>query len=110
MPLGPASVRREVTGSTQKVVADLSALVEETLSVSGMLLTKAFGRQDRAPYAALYTTLGCPFTCTFCCIQAPFKAGEAAAARRAMQNHLQNSHDRFAAALVETTTPTRRAA
>jgi DNA-binding FadR family transcriptional regulator len=37
-------------------------------------------------------------------------AGEAAAARRAMQNHLQNSHDRFAAALVETTTPTRRAA
>jgi DNA-binding FadR family transcriptional regulator len=37
-------------------------------------------------------------------------AGEAAAARRAMQSHLQNSHDRFAAALVETTTPARRAA
>jgi DNA-binding FadR family transcriptional regulator len=36
-------------------------------------------------------------------------AGEVAAARRAMQSHLQNSHDRFAAALVETT-PTRRAA
>ncbi|MGI9253512.1 MAG: ABC transporter ATP-binding protein, partial [Thermomicrobiales bacterium] len=40
--------RREVTSSTQKVVADLTAVVEETLSVSGMLLTKAFGRQDRA--------------------------------------------------------------
>lgn len=40
-------VRREVTTSTQKVVADLTALVEETLSVSGMLLTKAFGRQAR---------------------------------------------------------------
>ncbi len=38
-----------------------------------------FGRESREPYAALYTTLGCPFTCTFCCIQAPFKAGEAAA-------------------------------
>jgi ATP-binding cassette, subfamily B, bacterial len=40
-------VRREVTTSTQRVIADLTALVEETLSVSGMLLTKAFGRQER---------------------------------------------------------------
>ncbi|MFM9105418.1 MAG: ABC transporter ATP-binding protein, partial [Chloroflexota bacterium] len=40
-------VRRAVTTSTQKVVADITALVEETLSVSGMLLTKAFGRQSR---------------------------------------------------------------
>lgn len=38
-----------------------------------------FGRPGREPYAALYTTLGCPFACTFCCIQAPFKSGEAAA-------------------------------
>ena len=38
-----------------------------------------FGRPSRQPYAALYTTLGCPFACTFCCIQAPFKSGEAAA-------------------------------
>src|SRR5690606_7739421 len=36
-----------------------------------------FGGRPRQPYAALYTTLGCPFTCTFCCIQAPFKSGEA---------------------------------
>lgn len=34
--------------------------------------------QHRQPYAALYTTLGCPFHCSFCCIQAPFKRGEAA--------------------------------
>jgi radical SAM superfamily enzyme YgiQ (UPF0313 family) len=37
------------------------------------------GGRPRQPYAALYTTLGCPFTCAFCCIQAPFKSGEAAA-------------------------------
>ncbi|MDH4078508.1 MAG: B12-binding domain-containing radical SAM protein [Nitrospira sp.] len=30
----------------------------------------------RQPYAAIYTTLGCPFHCSFCCIQAPFKRGE----------------------------------
>lgn len=33
---------------------------------------------SRQPYAAIYTTLGCPFHCSFCCIQAPFKRGEAA--------------------------------
>jgi radical SAM superfamily enzyme YgiQ (UPF0313 family) len=35
-----------------------------------------FGHLDREPYAAVYTTLGCPYKCSFCCIQAPFKAGE----------------------------------
>lgn len=30
----------------------------------------------RSPYAAMYTTLGCPYHCTFCCIQAPFRDGE----------------------------------
>src|SRR6201987_71595 len=37
------------------------------------------GGRERQPYAALYTTLGCPYHCSFCCIQAPFKAGERAA-------------------------------
>jgi anaerobic magnesium-protoporphyrin IX monomethyl ester cyclase len=32
-----------------------------------------FGRLDRRqPYASIYTSLGCPFKCTFCCINAPF--------------------------------------
>ena len=37
-----------------------------------------FGDLEREPYAAIYTTLGCPYHCSFCCIQAPFKAGEQA--------------------------------
>src|SRR3954447_8142805 len=37
--------RREVAASTQKTLADLTAVTEETLSVSGILLSKAFGRQ-----------------------------------------------------------------
>jgi radical SAM superfamily enzyme YgiQ (UPF0313 family) len=35
-----------------------------------------FGGIERQPYACLYTTLGCPYHCSFCCIQAPFKTGE----------------------------------
>lgn len=34
--------------------------------------------ENREPYAALYTTLGCPYHCAYCCIQAPFKGGEKA--------------------------------
>jgi ATP-binding cassette subfamily B protein len=37
--------RREVTTSTAKTYADLTAVTEETLSVSGILLSKSFGRQ-----------------------------------------------------------------
>lgn len=34
-----------------------------------------FGDLQRQPYAAIYTTLGCPYHCSFCCIQAPFREG-----------------------------------
>lgn len=28
--------------------------------------------EHRMPYGAIYTSLGCPFNCSFCCINAPF--------------------------------------
>lgn len=32
--------------------------------------------ENRTPYGAIYTSLGCPYSCVFCCINAPFgKAG-----------------------------------
>mgnify|MGYP001216251254 CR=1 FL=1 len=39
------NIRREISKNTQRTMADMSALTQETLSVSGVLLTKAFGRQ-----------------------------------------------------------------
>jgi ATP-binding cassette, subfamily B, bacterial len=37
--------RRDVATNTQRTLADLTAVSEETLSVSGILLSKSFGRQ-----------------------------------------------------------------
>ena len=28
--------------------------------------------EERSPYASIHTSLGCPFKCSFCCINAPF--------------------------------------
>jgi ATP-binding cassette subfamily B protein len=39
-------VRREVSTETQKSLAEMTALTEETLSVSGILLAKTFGQQQ----------------------------------------------------------------
>ena len=35
-----------------------------------------FGESSRQPYGAMYTTLGCPYHCSYCCIQSPFRTGE----------------------------------
>ena len=40
--------RRRLSGQTQESLAELSALTEETLSVSGVLLTKVFDRRNDA--------------------------------------------------------------
>ena len=52
-------VRRQVSGETQKQLAEMSAVTEETLSVSGILLGKTFGAQERsvARYSALNLNL-----------------------------------------------------
>ena len=42
--------------------------------------------RERQPYAALYTTLGCPYHCSFCCIQAPFRAAKQAGGLREPTN------------------------
>jgi ATP-binding cassette subfamily B protein len=39
-------VRRSISTETQESLADVSAITEETLSVSGILLTKTFGQQE----------------------------------------------------------------
>jgi len=41
-------IRREVSTETQEALADLTSTTQETLSVSGMLLTKTFGQQEAA--------------------------------------------------------------
>ena len=40
-------IRRQITGETQGTLAEMSAITQESLSVSGVLLAKVFGRQDR---------------------------------------------------------------
>ena len=40
-------VRRDLTGQTQTALSEMSAITQESLSVSGVLLAKVFGRQDR---------------------------------------------------------------
>ncbi|MDI3339986.1 MAG: ABC transporter ATP-binding protein [Sphaerobacter sp.] len=42
------ALRREISTATQRSLADLTAITQETLSVSGVLLTKTFGRQQEA--------------------------------------------------------------
>jgi len=41
-------VRRTTSKETQESMASLTAMMQETLSVSGILLTKTFGRQKYA--------------------------------------------------------------
>lgn len=61
-----------------------------------------FGGLPRQPYASIYTTLGCPYKCTFCCIQAPFKSGEEAAGRSATSNSYRRWSPQAVIAQIDT--------
>ena len=58
--------------------ADMPGIAWDLLPMTGYRAHNwhCFGDLQRQPYAAIYTTLGCPYKCSFCCIQAPFKSGE----------------------------------
>ena len=61
-----------------------------------------FGGLDRKPYAAIYTTLGCPYHCSFCCIQAPFKSGEQALGYKTRVNSYRLWHPDSVIAQIDT--------
>lgn len=52
------------------------------------------GIEDRQPYATVYTSLGCPFKCSFCCISAPF--GKQGTFRYWNPDHIILQFDKFA--------------
>lgn len=67
----PAPLVKDLDGEMPEVAWDLLPMAEYRAHN-----WHCFGHLERQPYAALYTTLGCPYHCSFCCIQAPFKGGE----------------------------------
>lgn len=43
----------------------------------------SWGFHSRQPYAAFYSSLGCPYACEFCAVQSPFYAGQSAMSMKA---------------------------
>ena len=68
---GPAPLVRDLDGEMPQQAWDL--LPMEKYRAHNW---HCFGGLQRQPYASFYTTFGCPYHCSFCCIQAPFKSGE----------------------------------
>ena len=48
---------------------DLLPSISNYRNVTNVSMTN---NNDRTPFASLYTSLGCPYKCDFCCINAPF--------------------------------------
>ena len=60
------------------------------------------GIENRQPYTSLYTSLGCPYKCTFCCINAEFKA---AIAENKGNGHLKNKNESDLLSVLDSTNP-----
>ncbi|MCB9948489.1 MAG: cobalamin B12-binding domain-containing protein [Rhodospirillaceae bacterium] len=56
-----------------------------------------FGAPEmRQPYASIHTSLGCPYTCTFCCINAPFGTNRYRMRRpSAVVDEIRKLHDHY---------------
>ena len=51
----------------------------------------------RRPYASIYTSLGCPYRCSFCCINAPFGTNRyRMRSAEAVVDEIVRLHDRYA--------------
>lgn len=77
---GPGYRRTEAPPLVQDLDREMPRMAYELLPMKKYRAHNwhCFGHLQRQPYASLYTTFGCPYKCTFCCIQAPFKEGEKA--------------------------------
>ena len=71
MSTPPAPLVKDLDGEMPEISWDLLPMEEYRAHN-----WHCFGHLQRQPYVAVYTTLGCPYHCSFCCIQAPFKGGE----------------------------------
>jgi anaerobic magnesium-protoporphyrin IX monomethyl ester cyclase len=72
---GSSVVQNREAALTQDLDTDLNGNVWDMLPMGRYRAHnwQCFGElASRKPYASIYTSLGCPYRCVFCCINAPF--------------------------------------
>jgi len=58
--------------------------------------------QSRQPYASIYTSLGCPYKCSFCCINAPFGTNRyRMRSPEAVVNEIQHLHETYGVCTIK---------
>ena len=57
---------------------------------------------SRQPYASIYTSLGCPYKCTFCCINAPFGTNRYRMRKpEAVVDEIQHLHETYGVSTIK---------